>query len=170
MGLKILPTGLGFKVGQNAPFYTTGTPAEKVSEFLDSHLQPIMRKGLSYVQGSADFISKIKRIGSVPENAMLVTAYVVGLYPIIPHDVGLKAFKQAFDKRKQEKVPTEDLLNMVEFVLKSNFFESNGNIKQQFSGTAIGKECAPTCIFMDELERDFLQTQDRQTRKNYKTF
>ena len=68
-----------------------GTPTEKVSEFLDSHLQPIMRKGLSYVKDSGDFISKIKRIGSVLENAILVTADVVGLYPSIPYDVGLKA-------------------------------------------------------------------------------
>ena len=51
---------------------------------------------------------------------------------------------------------------MAEFVLKSNFF--NGNIKQQTSGTAIGTKCAPiwACIFMDELERAFLQTQEHQ--------
>ena len=53
---------------------------------------------------------------------------------------------------------------MVECILKSNFFEFNGNIKQQISGTAIGTRCALTdaCIFMDELERIFLQTQDHQ--------
>ena len=68
-----------------------GTPTEKVSEFLDSHLQPIMRKGLSYVKDSGDFISKIKQIGYVLENAILITADVVGLYPSIPYDVGLKA-------------------------------------------------------------------------------
>ena len=43
-------------------------------------------------------ISSIKRIGSVPENAILVTADVVGLYRNIPHDVGLKALKQALGK------------------------------------------------------------------------
>ena len=53
---------------------------------------------------------------------------------------------------------------MAEFVLKSNIFEFNGNIKQQISGTAIGTMCSPkcSCIFMDELERDFLQTKDHQ--------
>ena len=53
---------------------------------------------------------------------------------------------------------------MAEFVLKSNFFKFNGNIKQQISGTAIGGKCAPAyaCIFMDELERAYLQTQDHQ--------
>ena len=52
---------------------------------------------------------------------------------------------------------TEDLLNMAEFVLKNNFFEFHGNIKQQVSGTAIGVKYALTyaCIFMDELERTF---------------
>ena len=141
-----------------------GTPTEKVSEFLDSHLQSIMRKCLSYVKDSGDFISKIKRIGSVPANAILVTADVVGLYTSISHGVGLKALKEALDKREQKKIPTEDLLNMAEFVLKSNFFEFNSNIKQQISGTAIGTKCAPTntCIFMDELERAFLQTQDHR--------
>ena len=68
----------------------------------------------------------------------------MGLYPSIPNNVGLKALKQALDKREQKKIPTEALLKMAEFVLKSNFFEFNGNIKQQISGTAIGTKCAPT--------------------------
>ena len=75
-----------------------------------------------------------------------------------------KHSKQALDKREQKNIPAEDLLNMAEFVLKSNSFEFEGNIKQQISGRAVGTRCAPTytCIFMDELERDFLQTQDHQ--------
>ena len=53
---------------------------------------------------------------------------------------------------------------MAEFVLKSNFFEFNRNTKQQISRAAIGTKCAPTyaCIFMDELERDPLETTDHQ--------
>ena len=51
----------------------------------------------------------------------LVTADAVGLYPSIPHNVGLRALKEALDKREQEKFPTEGLLQMAEFVLKNNF-------------------------------------------------
>ena len=53
---------------------------------------------------------------------------------------------------------------MAEFVSKSNFFEFNYNIKQQISGTAIGRKCDLKygCKFMGELKRDFLQTQDHQ--------
>ena len=35
----------------------------------------------SYSKGSGDFIKKIRNLGWVPENAILVTADVVGLYP-----------------------------------------------------------------------------------------
>ena len=76
-----------------------GTPTEKVSEFLDHHLKPVMQKGLSYIRDSQYFLEKIKTIGSVPENAILVTADVVGLYPNIPHQAALKALKEALEKR-----------------------------------------------------------------------
>ena len=91
-----------------------------------------------------------------------MTADVVGLYPSIPHNAGLKSLKNALDKRKQKHIPTEKLINMTEFVVKNNFFEFNGSVKQQVSGTAIGTKCAPTyaCIYMDEVETEFLKTQE----------
>ena len=77
-----------------------------------------MRKGWSYIKDSQDFINKSRKLGKIPDNAILVTADVVGLYPSIPHNVGLRALKEALDKREQKKIPTEDLLQMTEFVLK----------------------------------------------------
>ena len=52
---------------------------------------------------------------------------------------------------------------MVEFVLKNNFFEFNGSVKQKVSGTTIGTKCAPTyaSIYMDEVETEFLKAQER---------
>ena len=42
---------------------------------------------------------------------------------------------------------------MAEFVLKSNFFEFDGEVKRQKSGAIIGTKFAPhACIFMDEVE------------------
>ena len=53
---------------------------------------------------------------------------------------------------------------MAELVLKNNYFEFNGEVFQQTSGTAIGSKFAPpyACIFMDKIEKDFLQTQKYQ--------
>ena len=77
-----------------------GTPTEKCSEFLDYHLKPLMQRGWSYIKDSGDFIKNTRNSGSIPENAILVTADVLGLYPSIPHEAGLKALGEVLDKRE----------------------------------------------------------------------
>ena len=93
-----------------------------------------------------------------------MTADVVGFYLSIPHKVGLRAYKGVLDRREEKKISTEDLVKMVESVLKNKYFEFNGQVKQQISGMAIGTKFAPTyaCIFMDEIETKFLETQEFQ--------
>ena len=75
---------------------------------------------------------------------------MVGLYPNIPHEAGLKALKEALEKRDTKKIPTEDLVKMAEFVLNN----------QQKSGTAIGTKFALpyACFYMNEVEQKFPQT------------
>ena len=139
-------------------------PTEKVSEFLDHHLKPIMQNGLSYIRDSQHSLEKIKTVGSIPENAILVTTNVVGLYPNIPNQAGLKAFKEAFEKRDIKKILTEGLVKMAEFVSGNNRFDFNSKTYQQKSGTAIGTKFAPpyACIYMDEVEQKPLQTQSKK--------
>ena len=120
-----------------------------------------MKSGKSYVKVTGDFLEKIKSLRRIPEDAFLVTVDVVGLYPSIPHDVGLKALYKKLEERSDKKVPSADLVDMAEFVLKKNFFEFYSKVKQQISGIAIGTKSAPpyACIFMDKAEIDFLEKQ-----------
>ena len=117
-----------------------GTPTEKASEFLDHHLQPIMKSGTSYIKDTNDFLSKLKNLKKVPDNAILVTADVVGLYPSIPHNEGLEVLKKQLDNFYEKSIPTEDLVKMAEFVLKNNYFGFNSNVKHQISGTVLKTE------------------------------
>ena len=91
----------------------------------------------------------------------MVTVDVVGLYPSIYHNVGLEALRRTLNDRVNKKIGVEDLIKMAEFVLKKNYFEFNGKVKQQLSGTAIGTKFAPpyACIFMDQVETEFLESQ-----------
>ena len=50
-----------------------------------------MKAGKSYIKDTSDFLEKLKNLGNIPSNAILVTVDVVGLYPSIPHDAGLQA-------------------------------------------------------------------------------
>ena len=99
---------------------------------------------------------------SIPDGAVLVTSDVVALYSSIPHEAELKALKDALDGRGSKSINTQDLIKMARFVLQYNYFEFNGIVKQQMSGTAIGTKFAPAyaSIFMDKLENDFLNAQE----------
>ena len=51
---------------------------------------------------------------------------------------------------------------MAKFVLKNNYIEFNGKVKQQILGTAIGTKFSPpyALMFMDKVETSFLETQE----------
>ena len=49
-----------------------------------------MRNCNSYIRNPSYFLERIKNICSIPDNVMLVTGNVVGLYTSIPHCSGLK--------------------------------------------------------------------------------
>ena len=78
-----------------------------------------MKHGNSYIQDTGDFLEKLRAIGEIPKGAILVTVDVVGLYPSIPHDEGLRVLRNQYDKFIYKTVPTEDIIKMAEFVLKN---------------------------------------------------
>ena len=120
-----------------------------------------MQNGWSYIKDSGDFLKKIRNVGNIPENAILVTTDAVGLYPNIPHNAGFKALSNMLEEMEHKSVSTDDLVKMARFVSENNFFKFNGDVKKHISGTPIGTKFAPPymCIFMDDLETKFLQSQ-----------
>ena len=105
-----------------------------------------MQRGKSYIKDSGDFINKIKNLQNIPEGVILVTSDVVVLFPSIPHEAGLNAFREALDNKENKHIPTDNLLKMAEFVLKNNYFKLYGKSKKQLLGTAIGITFAQTCV------------------------
>ena len=54
-------------------------------------------------------MNKVKNI-DIPNNSLLVTADIVGLYPSISLKIGLKALRNALENRNYEEIPTENFL------------------------------------------------------------
>jgi len=141
------------------------TPTERISEFVDNNLRPLVPKINSYVKDTNDFLRKLGELQRLPEGAILCTIDVVGLYPHIPHDEGLEALKESsvtyggMDEGEWEGSLGEDIATFAELVLKSNNFEFNGKHYLQERGTAIGTKMAPSYanIFMDRLEKRLIR-------------
>ena len=132
---------------------------EKISEFLDFHVQPLVGQVDSIIKDSTDFLKKLKSLGHIPSTAILCTIDVVGLYPHILHGEGLEALTRAFDNA-ESKLPVDELISLARLVLENNYFEFDEKIFLQKLGTAIGAKFASgfANIFMSYLEEKFLST------------
>ena len=92
----------GRPVISNSSYYT-----ENISSFIEYHLKPLAQKVKSYIKDTNDFLRELSNLPSLPEDVMLCTLDVVGLYPNIQHEGGLAAIKEALDKRDDKSVSTE---------------------------------------------------------------
>ena len=143
----------GRPVISNCNFYT-----ENISAFLDHHLQPLAKAVRSFVKDTNDFLCKLQSVNNITGKSILCTIDVVGLYPNIPHEDGLRALRKHLEARVDKNVSTETLLELAECVLKNNVFEHNGEFYRQKRGTAIGTKMAPpyAVLFMADLEERML--------------
>ena len=124
-----------------------------------------MPPGESYIRDYGDFIENMKSINHIAQDAVMVTTDVVGLYPSIPLNASLKALRKVLGYRVNKTISANDFTKMTEFVLKKNCFDFNGKVKKHISGTTILTRVALTdaCIFMDQVETEFLETQMHKT-------
>ena len=76
--------------------------------FTTWNLKPIMRSAKSYIRDTSDFLKRLEELGGVPQNALLVAADMVGLYPNITHQDGLDTLSLNLDQRDDKIISTED--------------------------------------------------------------
>ena len=85
------------------------TPTEKISEFGDFHLQPIIKTLPFIIKDTTDFLCTLKELGD------------------IPHGEGLNCMKEIIEEfvRKSESnkicIGADDLVDLAKFILE-NFF------------------------------------------------
>ena len=140
--------------------FANGHPTEKISEFVDLHLQSHVQTLPSYLQDTTDFLKKQEALGPIPSGALLVSMDVTSLYTNIPHSDGIKACEEAWDERDIKDPPTQTLVKLLTLVLKCNNFEFNGQHYLQVQGTAMGTKMAPAYanMFMGRLEKQLLMS------------
>ena len=122
----------GRPVISNSGFFT-----ENISAFLEYHLKPLSQKVKSFIKDTNDFLKKLNELRDLPDEFILCTIDVVGLYPNIPHKEGLEAIRKALNKREDQTISTDSLILLAECVLKNNVFEHNMIYFKQLNGTAI---------------------------------
>ena len=130
----------------------------KISDYVNYHLQPIVKEIPSYVQDTTDFLRKINQIDFVPDNSYLVSLDVKSLYTNIPNAEGIKSVKTSLENYSKRTASTKVITTFLAVILTLNNFIFNCKNYLQIKGCAMGTICAPSyaSIFMDHFERKFI--------------
>ena len=99
----------------NCGFYT-----KNISAFLDHQLKPIAMQVKSYIKDTNDFLKKLRGVPDLPEDSIICTVDVVGLYPSIPNKEGLRFFRNSLEKKINKSITTNTLIALPELVLQNN--------------------------------------------------
>ena len=135
----------------------SGSITENVSLFVEHYLKETAKSHPTFLQDTPDFLRFIEEVnneGPLPENTILASIDVTGLYTNIPQDEGLQAVGDALDGNKLP-FPKEFLVNLLELTLKYNIFQFNSELFLQIIGTAMGIRPAPSHadIFMARIDK-----------------
>ena len=135
-----------------------GSPTEGISELVDWFIQPLVPLIPSFVKDTNDFLEKIRALGPLAPEALLVTVDVTALYPSIPHHDGIESLSVHLRKSHFPSATINAICKLTQSVLSKNVFEFDTKLYLQTLGTAIGTKMAPSYanIFMAVLEEDFL--------------
>ena len=137
-------------------------PTERISQLVDFFLQPTVKALPSYVRDTTDFLSKLNNLGNLPNDCFLVTMDVASLYTNIPNDQGIAAAKETLNRFRPtlQKPSTDNLMVLLEKVLKMNNFDFAGRHFLQVGGTAMGTKVAPSFAntYMGWFESTYVYT------------
>ena len=134
-------------------------PYRENFSIVDDKIRPIVSKLKSYTKDASDFLRKIKDIGEIPEDAILVTMHVTGLYTNIHNTERLEAMREALEENSQNQKPSANALTlMMRLILMLNNFVFNNVNYLQKMGTATGTRTTPSYsnTFMGKFEDQFV--------------
>ncbi len=138
-----------------------GGPTEKISQLVDLHLQPHVKKIDSYIKDTNHIIDLIENT-TIPNNCILATIDVKALYLNIPHRDGIEAVLNRLYRNNPDsddvEIPPETMRDLLNIVLTKNYFQFADSMYHQVQGTAMGTKMAPAYanLFMAELEERLL--------------
>ena len=120
---------------------SNGHPTERISEFVEYHLKPLVQNLSSFIKDTTHFILQLQKLGPLPDNALLVALDISSLYTNIPHNEGIDACHYFLHNRQDKSLPAENICDLIRMILTMNVSFNNEHYLQKH-GTAMGTRMA----------------------------
>ena len=172
---KLYPTGAGSPKFYGLPkLHKEGTPLRPIvssigavtystSKELSRILKPLVGKSPHHICNNHDFLEDLKTIKLGPEEAM-VSYDVKALFTSVPIKPALeiieKLLKEDQDLQKRTSMSIPNVMDLLEFCLRSTYFTYRGKFYEQVEGAAMGSPISPIVanLFMEQFEIRALQS------------
>ncbi|CAJ0933513.1 unnamed protein product, partial [Ranitomeya imitator] len=138
---------------------STNSILNPLSIFLEKILTPHARSTTkSYILDTGDFLDKIHNIRKIPPESILCTLDVNSLYTSIEHDKGIEAVTLTLREANMDSNSLDLCIDLLNLVLRENFFMFEDDFFLQICGTAMGSNVAPAYanLYMDHFERTYV--------------
>ena len=130
-----------------------GSETYRISEYIDSFINPLATRHATYIKNTYDFISKITDF-NLDQEYVLVTGDITSLYTNMLIDRTVDCVRKAFADNPANDRPDDYIIQLLEIALKNNDFEFDGKFYLQIMGTAMGKRFAPALANLYLLDFD----------------
>lgn len=142
------------KMPQGRPIVSDiNSESYRISEYVESFLQPLACRHASYIKNSQDFIEKIRN-HTINKNTYLVTGDVTSLYTNMKHDFTISSIQKIFNKYPDPNRPSKYILELLKLILENNDFEFNDEVYLQTCGCPMGKIIGPSAANIYLLDFD----------------
>ncbi|XP_071150281.1 uncharacterized protein [Mytilus edulis] len=132
------------------------SPIERIGQFIDYFLQPIVRQLWTFTQDTTFFINKIERI-EAPDDVILATFDISSMYTNLSHEKIIQAVYRAWPKLMAYNYaiplpPRTEFLELLRITLENNEFEFNSVIYKQIVGVPMGAPMSPSLTDLRSFE------------------
>ena len=157
-----LPLQTEISVGRNI-VSNCGGPCEKIGEFIDFFVVPLVQNQYTYLKDTKDVIRKIEQL-KIPKHCLLVTIDCIEMFTnVLQKEVEQEVLKTLSETNPEIYFPKMPPIRhmealLLELILHRNCFSFYGKYYFQTTGVAMGLKCAPELcdIMFHSLEKKFI--------------
>ena len=144
---------------------------ENIGIFREHHIKDVATKHKSFLQNTPHFLRIIKSINKgprLPPKTIAFTMDATDLYTNIIHKEGLTCLENALNTRKNPKIPTYFLIQLMEIVLTENIFQFQDQLWRQEIGAAMGSRPVPhyANTFMAPIDNEIINISKQFNENN----
>ena len=126
-------------------------------------LRPLVGSSPHHIKNTGDFTEQIKGI-TLQENECITSYDVLALFTSVPIDPAINTIKRRLELDKElhsrTTMKVEHIISLLEFCLKTTYFQLKGRFYEQIQGAAMGSPISPivASLFMEDFEVKAINT------------